>query len=122
MKIWSFFYKLFGGMVINVYLSRVIIKKRIVMKVMVKFEMEVLNNMSYAKLSSMYNNLEHALSIGITLREESRSRGYIIDAATAEASIIRIKENLTLINLVMLSKENDVMESFKLGIEPICLN
>lgn len=92
------------------------------MKVMIKFEMPVLNEMSYASLSNMANKLRYSLEITKKIRKKFVDSGSIRKSAGAEASIIRIKENLTLINLVMLSKENDVMESFKLGIEPICLN
>ena len=92
------------------------------MKVMIKFEMEVLNEMRYALLSNLSNKLSYSLEVSNKLKKEFVEGGAITRAAGAEASIIRIEENLSLVKLVMTSKESDVMESFKFGVEPVCLN
>ncbi len=92
------------------------------MKVMIKFEIEVLKTKTYAGLTEMYNNLIYSVKIGNQLKEHYRVNGEITEAAKVEASIIRINENIDAIKLVMMSKESDALESLSFGMEPISLN
>lgn len=92
------------------------------MKIMIKFEIDVLSEMSYADLISMFNKLTYSIEISNKLLTEYVENGAITRAASVEASIIRTKENLNSIKLVMTSKESDALESFKFGMEPISLN
>lgn len=92
------------------------------MKVMVKFKIEVLNNMSYGTLSNMWENLITALNVNYEIKDMYLGDGLITKAAETEASIIRINENIDSIKLVMTSKESDALEFFKFGMEPISLN
>lgn len=89
---------------------------------MVKFEIEVLNNMSYATLSNMWENLITALNVNYEIKNIYLYDGLITKAAETEASIIRINENIDSIKLVMTNKESDALEFFKFGMEPISLN
>lgn len=92
------------------------------MKVMIKFELSVLNNKSYAQLTEMNDNLVSALEMANGLKESFMINGKILMASEVESGIIRINENIQNIKLVMVSKEGDVLESFIFGIEPFSLN
>ena len=92
------------------------------MKVMIKFELEILNEMNYATLTKLADNVYYAKKTSKIVKRGYVESGAISKAADLEASIIRLEENYDLIKLVMTSREGDVMESFKFGVEPICLN
>jgi len=89
---------------------------------MIKFELSVLNEKNYAKLTEMNNNLVSALESIEMLKEYYVVNGKITMAAEVEASIIRVKENIDNIKLAMISKEGDALEYFIFGTEPLSLN
>ena len=92
------------------------------MKVMMEFQLNVLNNKSYAKLSEMNKNLLVAIATSNELKESYTNNGEITMAAKVEASIIRLKENADKIKICMVCKEVDSIESFSFGMGPLSLN
>lgn len=92
------------------------------MRVMVKFEQEILNNMSYAMLENFLNELNTSIQLTEKVKIKYLEGGFIRNAAHAEASIIRMKENIDSVKIVMMVKESDSLESFMFGVEPLSLN
>lgn len=92
------------------------------MKVMIKFDMEVLKQSTYGGLKYLDEKLTKALEISNSFKEFHRRRGEITKAAETEASAIRISENIDTVRLAMFLKESEALESFKFGIEPLSLN
>ena len=92
------------------------------MKVMIKFDIEVLKSMPYASLKDLDENLSKALEGANKFKEFHRRRGEITKAAECEASAISITENIDSLRLVMFLKESEALESFQFGNEPLSLN
>lgn len=92
------------------------------MKMMMEFELSVLTEKSYAKLEVMEQSLTSTIKVVKELKESFRVNGQIQMAAEVEVRIIRMEENIDKIKIAMTSKEDDALESFSFGIEPISLN
>lgn len=92
------------------------------MKVMKKFEIVVLEHMTYARLSDMEMTLRESLDVSNKIKITYLENGLIRKAAEVEASIIRMSENINSIKLIMSCKESDSLESFIFGMEPVSLN
>ena len=88
---------------------------------MVKFEIEVLNEFSYGQLMSTNAQLNKAKKLLSEAKEEAMKMGMYKIAVDFEAQLIRIRENLDSIGVVMMSKEGDCFD-LSGRYESMCLN
>lgn len=88
---------------------------------MVKFEIEVLNEFSYGQLMSTNAQLNKAKKLLSEAKEEAMKMGMYKVAVDFEAQLIRIRENLDSIGVVMMSKEADCFD-LSGRYESMCLN
>ena len=88
---------------------------------MMKFELEVLNEFSYGQLMSTNTQLNKAKKLLSEAKEEAMKMGMYKIAVDFEAQLIRIRENLDSIGVVMMSKEADCFD-LSARYESMCLN
>ena len=88
---------------------------------MMKFELEVLNEFSYGQLMSTNTQLNKAKKLLSEAKEEAMKMGTYKIAVDFEAQLIRIRENLDSIGVVMMSKEADCFDLTG-KYESMCLN
>ena len=88
---------------------------------MMKFELEVLNEFSYGQLISTNTQLNKAKKLLSEAKEEAMKMGTYKIAVDFEAQLIRIRENLDSIGVVMMSKEADCFDLTG-KYESMCLN
>ena len=88
---------------------------------MMKFELEVLNEFSYGQLMGTNTQLNKAKKLLSEAKEEAMKMGTYKIAVDFEAQLIRIRENLDSIGVVMMSKEADCFDLTG-KYESMCLN
>jgi hypothetical protein len=88
---------------------------------MMKFEIEVLNEYSYGQLMNTNAQLTKAKKFLSEAKEEAMKMGMYKIAVDFEAQLIRIRENLDSIGIVMMSKETDCFDLTG-RYESMCLN
>jgi len=85
-----------------------------------KYEIDVIENYSYADLMETIKNLNVALFLTREIKDDYMTMGNTIEAINQEKIILVLCENLETIEAVMLSQEISVFNNHDLT--SVCLN